>query len=102
MSVEKINKEIFEKEIKTSDKTVLIDFYADWCGPCKMVAPIVHEIAEENPQYKIVKVNVDEATDLAIQFGVQSIPTLIVMKDGKIANKAIGFRSKEQILEILK
>ena len=102
MSVEKINKEIFEKEIKTSDKTILIDFYADWCGPCKMVAPIVHEIAEENPQYKIVKVNVDEATDLAIEFGVQSIPTLVVMKDGKIANKAIGFRSKEQILEILK
>lgn len=102
MSVEKIDKQIFDKEIKTSDKTVLIDFYADWCGPCKMVAPIVHEIAEENPQFKIVKVNVDEATDLAIEFGVQSIPTIIVMKNGAIANKAIGFRSKEQILELLK
>ena len=100
--VEKITQQIFEEQIKTSEKTVLIDFYAEWCGPCKMVAPIVHEIAEENPQITVVKVDVDEETPLAIQFGVQSIPTLVVMKNGQIANKAIGFRSKEQLLELIK
>ena len=101
MAIININKSDFEA-LKNSDKTVLIDFYADWCGPCKMVAPILHEIAEENPQYEIAKVNVDIETALAIEFGVQSIPTMVVMKNGKITNKAIGFRSKEQILELLK
>ena len=100
--VEKITQQIFEEQIKTSEKTVLIDFYAEWCGPCKMVAPIVHEIAEENPQITVVKVDVDEETPLAIQFGVQSIPTLVVMKNGQIVNKAVGFRSKEQLLELIK
>ncbi|MBO4983592.1 MAG: thioredoxin [Clostridia bacterium] len=100
--VEKITKNDFETKIKTSEKTVLIDFYAEWCGPCKMVAPIVHEIAEENPDILVVKVDVDDQTPLAIEFGVQSIPTLVVMKNGTISNKAIGYRSKEQILELIK
>ncbi len=101
MAIININKEIFDTQIKTSDKTVLIDFYADWCGPCKMVAPIIHEIAEENEDIVVAKVNVDSSTDLAIEFGVQSIPTLVVMKNGKITGKAVGFRSKEQILELI-
>ena len=101
MSVEKITAQIFEEQIKTSDKTVLIDFYADWCGPCKMIAPTIHEIAQENPQIKVVKVNVDEETPLAIKFGIQSIPTLVIMKDGEILKKIVGLRSKEQILELL-
>lgn len=100
--VEKITKKIFDEKIATSEKTVLIDFYAEWCGPCKMIAPIVHELAEENPDITVVKVNVDEETPLALEFGVQSIPTLVVMKNGKVANKAIGFRSKEQLLELIK
>ena len=100
--VEKITKKIFDEKIATSEKTVLIDFYAEWCGPCKMIAPIVHEIAEENPDITVVKVDVDEETPLALEFGVQSIPTLVVMKNGKVANKAIGFRSKEQLLELIK
>ena len=100
--VEKITKKIFDEKIATSEKTVLIDFYAEWCGPCKMIAPIVHELAEENPDITVVKVDVDEETPLAIEFGVQSIPTLVVMKNGKVANKAIGFRSKEQLLELIK
>jgi thioredoxin 1 len=100
--VEKITKKIFDEKIATSEKTVLIDFYAEWCGPCKMIAPIVHELAEENPDITVVKVDVDEETPLALEFGVQSIPTLVVMKNGKVANKAIGFRSKEQLLELIK
>ena len=100
--VEKITKKIFDEKIATSEKTVLIDFYAEWCGPCKMIAPIVHEIAEENPQITVFKVDVDEETPLALEFGVQSIPTLVVMKNGKVVNKAIGFRSKEQLLELIK
>ncbi|MBO5908401.1 MAG: thioredoxin [Clostridia bacterium] len=102
MMVEKITKKIFDEKIATSEKTVLIDFYAEWCGPCKMIAPIVHELAEENPDITVVKVDVDEETPLALEFGVQSIPTLVVMKNGKVANKAIGFRSKEQLLELIK
>lgn len=82
-------------------KYVLVDFWASWCGPCRMVSPIVDEIAEENPQYLVAKVNVDEEPELAQKFGIQSIPTLIVFKDGKIADKMIGVRSKEQILSML-
>ena len=102
MSVILINRNDFEEKIKTSEKTVLLDFFAEWCGPCKMIAPIVHEIAEENPQLLVAKVDVDQVTDLAIEFGVSSIPTLIVMKNGEVVNKAVGFRSKEQILELVK
>ena len=87
MSVQKLNKENFEA-VRNSDKPVLLDFYADWCGPCRMVSPLVDEIAEENPQYLVGKINVDDEPELAAEFGVFSIPTLVVMKDGKIV--AIG------------
>lgn len=100
MSAIKLNKESFE-EIKNSDKTVLLDFYADWCGPCRMVSPLVDEIAVENPQYLIGKINVDSEPELAEAFGVSSIPTLAVMKSGKIVNRIVGARSKAQILAML-
>ena len=100
MSVISVNKTNFE-QIKNSEKTVLLDFYADWCGPCRMVSPIVDEIAEENPQYLVAKVNVDEEPELASAFGVASIPTLVVMKDGKIVNQSTGARPKAQILSML-
>lgn len=95
-----LTKENFD-EIKKSDKTVLLDFYADWCGPCRMVSPLVDEIAEENPQYLIGKINVDSEPELAESFGVSSIPTLVVMRSGKIVNRIVGARPKAQILAIL-
>ena len=101
MSVIKINKDNFQNEVKNSDKPVLLDFYADWCGPCRMVSPIVDEIAEERNDIKVGKINVDQERGLAEAFGVYSIPTLVVMKDGKIVNQAIGARPKEQILAML-
>ncbi len=101
MAVISVTKENFDS-IKASEKTVLLDFYADWCGPCRMVSPLVDEIAEENPRYLVCKVNVDNAPDLAQAFGIVSIPTLVVMKNGAIAAQAVGARSKEQILELLK
>ncbi len=100
MSVIKVGKNNFQ-EIKNSTKPVLLDFYADWCGPCQMVAPIVHEIAEEYPEYVVGKVNVDEEMELAQAFSVVSIPMLVVMKDGKVAAQEVGFRSKEDILRLL-
>ena len=100
MSVITVNKNNFE-EIKNSGRTVLLDFYADWCGPCRMVSPIVDEIAEENPQYTVGKINVDNETELAQMFGVMSIPTLVVLKDGKVANKSVGARPKDEILDML-
>ena len=102
MSVIKINKENFASEVLNSNKTVLLDFYADWCGPCRMVSPLVDEIAEENPQYVVGKINVDNEPELAQAFGVMSIPTLVVMKNGKIINQTVGARPKEQILDMLK
>ena len=100
MSVLSVTKSNFE-EVKKSEKTVLLDFYADWCGPCRMVSPLVEEIAEENPQYLVGKVNVDSEMELAAQFGVESIPMLVVMKNGEIANKSVGARPKAQILAML-
>ena len=85
----------------TLRKPVLLDFYADWCGPCRMVAPIVHEIAEENDSVVVAKINVDDEPDLAIKFGVMSIPTLVVMKNGEEVNRATGARAKPQILAML-
>ena len=101
MPLYNVNEESFAK-IKESGKKALIDFYADWCGPCKMLAPILHEISEENPDLIIAKINVDDSTSLAIQYGIQSIPTMLVMENGAIINKAVGLRSKEQILDMLK
>ena len=101
MSVLNITKDNFQKEIIESEKTVLLDFWAGWCGPCRMVSPIVDEIAEERSDVKVCKVNIDEQGELAAAFGVMSIPTLIVMKDGKIVNQAAGARPKGQILAML-
>lgn len=100
MSVVNVNKNNFD-EVKNSDKTVLLDFYADWCGPCRIVSPIVDEIAEENPQYLVGKINVDEQEELAQSFGVVSIPTLVVLKNGKVVNQVSGARPKPQILALL-
>lgn len=97
MSVIKINKENFASEVLNSTKTILLDFYADWCGPCKMVGPIVAEIAEERSDVKVGKINVDEQPELAAQFGVMSIPMLAVIKDGKIVNQVVGYRPKAEI-----
>lgn len=100
MSVLSVNKNNFES-VKNSDKPVLLDFYADWCGPCRMVSPLVDEIADENSQYLVGKINVDQEPELAQAFGVASIPTLVVMKDGKIVNQSVGARPKAQILAML-
>ena len=102
MSVIKITKDNFENEVLNSEKTVLLDFYADWCGPCRMVSPIVDAIAEEHPEYKVGKINVDEEGELATTFGVMSIPSLFVIKNGEVANQAVGARTKAQILDMLK
>ena len=101
MSVLNVTKDNFES-VKTNEKTVLLDFYADWCGPCRMVSPLVDEIAEEHPEYLVGKINVDEEGELAAAFGVSSIPTLVVMRDGKIVSQSAGARPKNQILEMLK
>jgi len=85
-----------------SDKPVLLDFWASWCGPCRMMSPVVDEIAEETPTVKVGKINVDEQQELAAAFGVMSIPTLVVMKDGKAAAQAVGVRPKQQVLDMLK
>ena len=100
MSAAKITKDNFDL-VKNSGKTVLLDFYADWCGPCRMVSPIVDEIAEEHPEYFIGKINVDEEGELAAQFGVMSIPTLVVIRGGKITANQPGARPKAAILAML-
>lgn len=100
MSVLSVNKNNFE-ELVNSEKTVLIDFYADWCGPCRMVSPIVDEIAEEHPEYLVGKINVDDEPELAMKFGVVSIPTLVVMKNGEVVDQQAGARPKAQILSML-
>lgn len=101
MSAININKENFEREVLKSDKPVLLDFWAPWCGPCQMVVPIVEEIAAENPHIKVGKVNVQEQRELAKKFRVMSIPALIVMKDGEIVNQAVGAMPKRDILNLI-
>ena len=102
MSVKIITKENFESEVLQSQKTVLIDFWATWCGPCQMLSPVVDSFAEENPDISVCKVNVDEQPELAMAFGIESIPTLIVMKGGKAVNKSLGVIPKEKIAELVK
>ena len=101
MSAMHITMENFDQEVMKSDKPVLLDFWASWCGPCQMLAPTIEEIADERTDIKVGKVNVDEQAELASQFRVMSIPTLGVIKDGKIVNQAMGVRPKSQILEML-
>ena len=101
MSVTNINKNNFRNEVLNSEKPVLLDFWAPWCGPCRMVSPIVDEIAAQRGDIKVGKVNVAEQPELAAQFGVMSIPTLVVMKGGKVVNQMVGARPKSQILAML-
>ena len=101
MSAIHINNQNFKNEVLHSDKPVLLDFWAHWCGPRRMVLPIVEEIAEERKDIKVAKINVDEQPELAAQFGVMSIPTLVVIKDGKIVKQAMGARPKSAILAML-
>ena len=101
MSYINITSENFHDEVINSDKPVLLDFWAGWCGPCRMVAPSVEEIAEERSDIKVGKVNIDEQFELAREFGIMSIPTLVVMKDGKVIRQATGARPKDQILALL-
>ena len=100
MSVIHVNKDNFA-QVVASDKPVLLDFYADWCGPCRMVAPVVAEIAEEHPEYAVGKINVDDEPELAQQFGVVSIPLLVVMRGGEIKAQAVGVRPKSDLLAML-
>ena len=101
MSAININKNNFQNEVLNSEMPVLLDFWAPWCGPCRMVGPIVDEIADERGDIKVGKVNVDEERELAGQFGVVSIPTLVVIKGGKVVNQMVGARPKSQILAML-
>ena len=101
MSVLQITKDNFEELVKKSEKPVLLDFWATWCGPCRMVAPVVEEIAEERPDYLVGKINIDEEMELALEFGIVSIPTLIVMRNGEIARKVVGYRPKPEMIALL-
>lgn len=101
MSAKNITKENFENEVMKSEQVVLLDFFATWCGPCRMVGPIIDEIAEENTDILVGKVDVDAQTELATQFQVYSIPTLVVMKDGKVLTQSTGAKTKQQILDML-
>lgn len=102
MEVIKLTKENFENEVKKSDKPILVDFYADWCGPCQMQGPIVEKVAKENDSFKVGKVNVDEEQELAMEYGVMSIPTLMVVKNGEITYKETGVLQENAILDLMK
>lgn len=101
-NVLEVTSENFEKEVLKSEKTVLVDFYAEWCGPCKRLSPIVEEVAKEEEEVKFVKMNIDNCEDIAIEYQVMSIPTLIVMKNGKEVNRSVGLIDKEQVKELIK
>ncbi len=103
MSTIKITKDNYEKEVLKSDKPILLDFWAEWCGPCRMVGPVVEEISNEVAgTARVGKINVDEEMELAQSFNVMSIPTLVVVKDGEVVNTTVGFQSKEALMNLLK
>ena len=101
MSATALNKNNFDEFVLNSDKPVLLDFWASWCGPCRMVSPLIEEIADERTDIRVGKINVDENPELASRFGVMSIPTLVVVKNGQVTNRSVGARPKAQILELL-
>lgn len=101
MSVININKDNFDMEVMNSDKPVLLDFWAPWCAPCRMLSPVLDEVADERPDVKVGKVNIDEQPELANRFGIMSIPALVVMEEGKIVNQALGARPKKAVLSLL-
>lgn len=101
MSTVQVTSANFQQEVVESDRPVLVDFWASWCGPCRMVAPILEQIAQEREDIKVCKINVDEQPELAAAFNIMSIPTLMVVQEGKVTNKAMGARPKEQILAML-
>ena len=100
MSVVIVNKNNFKEEVLDSSLPVLVDFYADWCGPCRMLAPILSELADEHPEIKVAKINVDDEGELALKFEVMNIPSLFVIKDGKVTNRALGVKTKAQLLAL--
>ena len=102
MAVTKVNEQNFQTEVLSSDQTVLVDFYADWCGPCKMLSPVVDDMSEELSDCKVVKLNVDEAPTLAARYNVMSIPTLMVFRQGEAVDRSVGVQSKQHILNMLK
>ena len=101
MAVNKVNTDTFKAQVLENSKPVLVDFYADWCGPCKMLSPIIDQIASESSEYDVFKLNVDDSAEIAAAYGVMSIPTLIVFKNGQVAGKTVGVQSKQNILKML-
>ena len=102
MAVVKLTAENFDQEVMQSDKPVLVDFYADWCGPCKMMSPVVEEISNEEPEIKVCKINIDEQIEVAQRFGVMSIPTFIAFKNGEVAGKQVGAVPKSKLQELIR
>lgn len=102
MAVIAVNRDNFEREVLRSEKTVLVDFWANWCGPCKMMGPVVEEFAGEHPEMRAVKVDVDENPELAMAYRIAAIPALLVFRDGKVVNQSVGFQNKEALEELVK